>query len=120
MDPFELRAGPLTLDQPGEGDVDRITEYCQDPLFERFLTIPWPYERQHAEHFVTVFVPNGWASGDELTWALRTGGEFLGVVGLRRSGMIGYWLGAPHRGHGHMARAVNAVIDWSFEAGFVD
>lgn len=120
MDPFELRAGPLTLDQPGEGDIDRIAEYCQDPLFERFLTIPWPYERQHSEHFVTVFVPNGWASGDELTWALRTGGEFLGVVGLRRSGMIGYWLGAPHRGRGHMARAVNAVIDWSFEAGFID
>src|SRR5690606_12282165 len=53
MDPFELRAGPLTLDRPGEGDIDRIAEYCQDPLFERFLTIPWPYERQHAEHFVT-------------------------------------------------------------------
>lgn len=120
MKPFELRAGVLTLDQPGERDIDLITEYCQDPLFERFLTIPWPYHRQHAEHFVTDFVPSGWASGDELTWALRVEGEFLGVIGLRRNGMIGYWLGAMHRGNGWMPRAVTAVVDWSFGAGFVD
>ena len=66
-----LRSARLVLDQPGERDVDTIARYCTDPLFERYLTTPWPYERRHAEGFVREFVPSGWESGDECTWALR-------------------------------------------------
>lgn len=49
MEPFPLAAGPLLLDQPTEADVDAITEYCQDPVFERFLTLPSPYARRAAD-----------------------------------------------------------------------
>ena len=109
----------LVLDQPTIEDVDAITLYCQDPIVEGFLAIPWPYARSDAEFFLNEFVPAGWDSGDEVTWALRLSGEFLGVIGLRAStGMIGFWLGAPHRGHGYMPRAVSAVSDWTFETGF--
>ena len=120
MEPFILSAGTLTLDQPTTADVATITEYCQDPVFERFLTLPWPYRSAHAEFFVNEYVPRGWASGDEVTWALREpDGAFLGVVGLRaHSAMIGFWLGAPHRGHGYMPLAVSAVADWTFESDY--
>jgi len=120
MEPFSLTTGRLTLDRPAAGDVDLIASYCTDPAFERFLTTPWPYERRHAESFVGEFVPGGWSRGDEWTWAIRDrdhdGQEILGVVGVRmNSGMVGYWLGAPHRGRGIMPEALTAVIDAVFE-----
>ncbi|MEO7350075.1 MAG: GNAT family N-acetyltransferase [Terrimesophilobacter sp.] len=119
MEPFTLTAGELTLDLPTEADIPLITEYCQDPLFEKFLTIPWPYSQADAEFFVHEIVQPGWRSGDELTWAIRLDGQLLGVISVRAgSSMIGYWMGAEHRGSGHMSRAVAAVIDWVFDSGW--
>ena len=121
MEPVELRSGDLVLDQPTVDDIPIITAYCQDPIFERYLTLPWPYRRSDAEFFVNEFVPGGWSTGAEATWALRADGRFLGVVGVRLpSGMIGFWLGADNRGHGWMPRAVAAVADWAFETGLAD
>lgn len=119
--PVVLASGNLLLDQPTTADIALVTQYCQDPLFEHYLTLPWPYQRSDAEFFVTEFVPAGWSSGTEATWALRAEGRFLGVIGLRRpTGMIGFWLGAEHRGHGWMPRAVTAVVDWASTHGYVD
>ena len=117
MEPFVLRTERLVLDQPAASDVDDITAYCTDPVFEGFMTTPWPYERAHAEYFVNDYVRTGWESGREWTWAIREGERMslLGVVGIRlHSGMLGYWLGAPHRGRGIMPEAVTAVIDAVF------
>lgn len=66
MRPFTLGAGELLLDEPTEADVDAIAGYCQDPVFERFLTLPWPYARKDAEFFVNEYVPHGWESGTEV------------------------------------------------------
>ena len=122
MQPFTLSTDRLVLDELRPPDAEAIYEYCQDPDFERYLTIPWPYRLGDAEYFITEFVPAGWASGKELTWALRdAAGEFLGVVGLRVKTDrydIGYWLGSRHRGLGYMPEAVRAVIDWAFETGY--
>ncbi|WP_382304472.1 GNAT family N-acetyltransferase [Herbiconiux sp. UC225_62] len=115
---FSLTTARLTLDQPVEGDVDLIASYCSDPVFEAFMTTPWPYERKHAEYFVRSFVPDGWSRSVEWTWAIREGGgqDILGAIGVRmNSGMVGYWLGAPHRGHGIMPEALRAVVDAVFE-----
>ena len=117
MEPFVLRTERLTLNQPNDGDVELIAEFCADPAFERFMTTPWPYERHHAESFVEEFVPKGWANETEWTWAIReaTGGPLRGMIGIRLgSGMIGFWLGAPHQGHGIMSEAAAAVIDATF------
>lgn len=121
VEPFTLLAGELVLDALTDADIPRITEYCQDPAFERFLTIPWPYDRDDAEFFVREIAQAGWESGQELTWAIRLDGALLGVVSVRKaSTMIGYWIGAEHRGRGYMSRAVRAVIDWVFESGWSD
>lgn len=121
MEPVTLHADGLVLDQLIEADIPLIFEYCQDPLFEKFLTIPWPYHVTDAEFFVRFVAHSGWVRADELTWAIRHEGEFLGVISLRAANsMIGYWMGAKHRGSGHMSRAVSAVIDWAFESGWSD
>lgn len=121
MEQFTLDAPGLILDEIVSDDAERVFEYCQDPLFERVLSTPWPYTRMNANFFVSDFVPKGWRASRELTWALRTapGQPLLGVIGIRLHGGgvgdLGFWLGAPHRGHGYMPAAVTAVLDWGFE-----
>lgn len=122
MQPVALRTARLVLDLPVEGDVARVAEYCTDPLFEEYLTTPWPYTEQHAREFLTEYVPGSWRSATELTWAIRSGpGEpLMGVIGLRLpTREIGFWLGAEHRGSAYTAEALLAVSDWAF-AGLPD
>jgi RimJ/RimL family protein N-acetyltransferase len=83
MQPVVLETARLRLDQPVAGDCDRVVEYCRDPLFEAFMTLPWPYETRHADYFLGELVPRGWADASELTWAIRSapGRELMGVIG---------------------------------------
>lgn len=124
MQPFALRTERLLLDELRPEDSEALFDYCQDPEFEKYLTIPWPYRLSDASYFITEHVPQGWSSGGELSWALRSSsGELLGVVGLRsKLGRfdIGFWLGATHRGQGYMPEAVRAVLDWAFSSGFAE
>jgi RimJ/RimL family protein N-acetyltransferase len=118
MKPVDLRTSRLLLDQPTLDDVDLIAEYCADPLFEKYLTTPWPYTRADAVGFVEQYVASGWATDREYTWALRIEGELVGIVGFRpERGDIGFWMGAPHRGKGLMTEAVSAVADWLLARG---
>ncbi len=137
MRPISLHSSLLQLDLPVAADADAVFNYCQDPLFERYLTIPWPYQRAHAVGFLSEIVPAGWANDREYIWALRSArGEptgtsgfdepahaLLGVIGLRRPqpgiGSIGFWLGAPFRGRGLMPQAHRLVTDWAFTTGVV-
>jgi RimJ/RimL family protein N-acetyltransferase len=118
VDPVVLRTGRLVLDQPGPADVDRITEYCQDPPFERYMATPWPYRRPDAVHFVQRVAPGGWAAGTEESWAIRRAGELIGMISARTDHAdVGYWLGRPHRGHGYLGEALEAVLEHRFAAG---
>ena len=121
MKPTPLRTARLVLDQPTADDIDLVTEYCQDPVFEQFLSTPWPYRRRDAEKFVGQVVPGSWNNGTEATWAIREDGVFLGLIGFRTLHRdLGFWLGAPHRGRGIMPEAIGAVLDWAFELGDAD
>ncbi|MEZ5213554.1 MAG: GNAT family N-acetyltransferase [Microbacterium sp.] len=75
MDAFPLETARLTLDQPTAADVDDIARFCAEPVFDRFMVTPWPYERQHAVGFIEEYVPNGWAQNTEWTWAIREHGS---------------------------------------------
>jgi RimJ/RimL family protein N-acetyltransferase len=112
MRPYVLEDAELRLDQPGPDDVAAITEHCQDPIFERFLTLPWPYRIGDAHYFVEEHVPRGWSNGNEFTWAVRAaaGAPLVGIIGFRTARSdLGFWLGAAHRGRGIMPRAVGLV-----------
>ena len=123
MLPIDLSSPLLRLDQLVPADAEHVFRYCQDPLFERYLTVPWPYARSDADSVISGYVPGGWESDSEYTWALRgpDAPELLGVIGLRLpSGSIGFWLGAPHRGHGYMVEAQRLVFDWAFAHDVVE
>ena len=116
MLPVELRSERLILSIPeGDADIDAIARYCRDPLFERYLTTPWPYTRDDAVGFVEHYVPEGWADDREYNWAIRSDhGALLGMVGWRTRGDVGFWMGAEHRGQGYMVEALAAVCEWVF------
>ena len=116
MLPETLTGDRLVLSVPVASDIDRIAEYCDDPLIEKFLPLPSPYTRADAESFVTEFVPAGWADDRDYEWAVRdqVDGPLLGMVGWRRRGDVGFWMGAPHRGRGLMTEATAIVCEWVF------
>jgi len=120
MRPVALRTTRLVLDLPTPADAELVTHYCQDPLFERYLTTPWPYSRSDADAFLGTHVPESWASGVELTWAIRraSGAPVLGVISVRETQHeLGFWLGAEHRGAGLMSEAATAVTEWTLGGG---
>jgi RimJ/RimL family protein N-acetyltransferase len=118
MEPVVLRTRRLVLDQPTVADIDRIAEYCQDPPFERYMATPWPYRRRDAVQFVQRVAPASWASGSEEVWAVRLGGALIGMISARVDHRdVGYWLGRPHRGHGYLGEALDAVLDHRFALG---
>ncbi len=113
----------VTLTLPRETDVDRVASLCEDPAVQRWTTVPSPYTREDAEHFILDVVPAGWATGTTLTWAIRLGRDdhLNGMIGLHdiagASAEIGYWLSPEARGQGIMAESVQLVCDYGFAPG---
>ncbi|MDP9026927.1 MAG: GNAT family N-acetyltransferase [Actinomycetota bacterium] len=115
MEPVKLRSSRLVLSTPTLEDVDAIVRYCQDPLFERYLTTPWPYTRDDGVVFVEQFVPDGWAADRDCTWGIRSpDGRLLGMISWRIRGDVGFWIGAEHRRRGYTVEALGSVCDWVF------
>ncbi|GAA1515126.1 RimJ/RimL family protein N-acetyltransferase [Agromyces terreus] len=120
MQPVVIRTERLVLDLPVPADADVVTRACQDPLFESVLTTPWPYERRHADAFLGEHVPKGWATGGELTWAIRAnaGDPLVGMISVRETqNEIGFWMVREHRGAGVMSEAATAVAEWVLAGG---
>ncbi len=61
----------------------RSTRRVRIRAIQRYTTVPSPYERKHAEGFIT-FAQSRWAEGLEATWAIREGDTLAGMVGLQR------------------------------------
>lgn len=123
MEPVTLRTERLLLEVPGEGDVDAITEACQDAGIQRYTMVPSPYARADAEGFVRRAAQR-WADGVEVTWAIREGATLAGMIGVhdigRGNGSLGYWMSPGSRGRGLAVEAAAAVVDWAFAADGLD
>jgi RimJ/RimL family protein N-acetyltransferase len=123
MEPVELSDGRLLLRLPTEADVPDITRACQDADLQRWIPVPVPYERMHAEQWVDDTAAS-WAEDRELRWViveLGPGGTPsgpLGAIGLhaRDATMreIGFWMAPWARGRGIMTDAVRLVSGWGF------
>lgn len=122
MQPQTISTEPLHIRPVQVTDADAIYLACQDELIQKWtVAVPIPYERRHAEEFVRVIVPAGWAAGTDLTWAIEepSAQQLLGVISLNRiahgSAEVGYWLSPTARGHGVAANALAQVCRAGFE-----
>lgn len=118
MIPVTLHTDRLVLSIPTSADIDAIFEICQDPEVQRWTTVPSPYRREHAVGFVERVVAPGWDEGHETTWALRLGGELIGMLALfgiaDGKAELGYWMSPAHRRRGLLHEACRAVVEFGF------
>lgn len=121
-----LTDGTVLLRPPDDADVDAITQACQDPEIEAWVSTPVPYERSHAQWFIDSMVRPGWESGSDLVWSVRdpSTDRLLGMIGLHGiaagSAEIGYWVAPWARGAGAISRAVTLVVDYAFDPAGLD
>jgi RimJ/RimL family protein N-acetyltransferase len=122
MEPTEITAGRLHLRPYTAADVDAVTDACQDPLIQRWTTVPTPYERAHAEEYVERNTAEGWRAGHGRAFAVvdSVTNELLASIGLvmwdpdTRIGEVGYWTVAAARGQGVATRATQVLARWAF------
>jgi RimJ/RimL family protein N-acetyltransferase len=108
----------VTLRAHREADIEGCFEQCQDPESQRWTTIPVPYTRDDARHFVTEVVTRGWADGSSWAFAIDTDGGFGGTVELRDEGHgraeLAFGAHPRVRGTGAVERACRLLLDWGF------
>jgi RimJ/RimL family protein N-acetyltransferase len=121
----ELRTQRLTLRPLREGDIDAIVVAASDATTQRWLPLPNPYAREHAESFVREVAPATRESGAGLILAIEMDGGLAGVIDFKKTDWrhqeteIGYWTAPGYRGRGVMTEATIAVSRWALtELGF--
>jgi RimJ/RimL family protein N-acetyltransferase len=110
----------ITLRPPAPGDIDAITDACQDPEIPRWTRVPSPYTRAHAVDFVERS-SRTWAQGTDAPFVIVDAetGDLLGAIGVHRFGgedggpEVGYWIERDARGRGVATRALRLVADWA-------
>lgn len=104
-----------------EEDAQALYDYARDPRVGPMAGWPVHTSVEESRRILRdVLMP-----ADNAAVTLKTTGEVVGCIGLKepekeeRSAPgdkeIGYWVGAPHWGHGYMPEAVRELIRFCFE-----
>lgn len=114
-----LTDGVVTIRAHREDDAQGSFEQCQDPLSQRWTTVPLPYAMDDARRFVGEIMPKGWGSDSEWGFAIEAEGRYGGTISLRNEGdgraEIAYGSHPSIRGTGAMERALRLLVDWGFK-----
>lgn len=121
MDPVDITAGRLHLRAWQAGDEPVLLALGADPLAQRWTSLPAPYLPEHAATWVDRTAPEGWHSGERLSWAVcdSTTAEVLAGVTLSLGcddGVrdVAFWCLPSARGQGVVPDALGAVARWAF------
>jgi ribosomal-protein-alanine N-acetyltransferase len=115
--PDQIQTDRLVLRPFALSDVDAVFVVAGDSEWARFLPLPRPYLRSHAEQFVATQVLLD--RSVQASWAITHQGAVVGGLNIRfqfnnRLGELGY---STHRevwGRGFATEAVRAVVDQAF------
>ncbi len=125
--PSSTRVFPLTrIEGDGLGlrpvcvdDIDDIALACQDAETRDWLPLPRPYERVHAEGFVTQVASMAQEAGTGIVFAIEVDGRLHGCIDLKATDWsagtteIGYWVAPWGRGAGLAGRATRLLAEWA-------
>lgn len=113
-----LTDGDVTLRGPRLSDAPGSFEQCQDPLSQRWTTVPVPYSMADAESYLGGVLPRGWEDDTEWGFVLEHRGRYGGIVSLRNEGHgraeIAYGAHPAVRGTGAVERGLRLLLEWGF------
>ncbi|RII19870.1 ribosomal-protein-L7/L12-serine acetyltransferase [Streptomyces sp. YIM 130001] len=124
MEPITLSTERLLLRTPVAADTPAVFEACQDPMIQRWTTVPSPYARVDAEIFTERLVPDGWRDSTMYTLAAfrhdaPASGDIVAMLGLSARGTgvfeLGFWAHPRHRGNGYTVEASDAFCRWGMQ-----
>lgn len=115
--PVEIVTARLLLRPFVFGDVEDVLEQGADAEWGRFLPLPDPYLKLHAEEFLARQVLLDRTL--QASWAIVHQGSFVGGINIRfqhdhRLGEVGYSTTRPAWGNGFATEALIAVVDAAF------
>ncbi len=118
VEPATIQTPRLVLRPWQLMDVDEVLDYASDEEFARYVGMPQPYERRHAEEFVARMLLRDWDVHP--TFAITLDGVAIGDMNIRIDAVhhlaeIGYGISRTHWGKGYTTEAARAVISWAFE-----
>jgi RimJ/RimL family protein N-acetyltransferase len=119
MEACILSTQRLVLRPWQQGDVDAVLAWAADERFSRFLPLPRPYLRQHAEEFVASRMQADWTTAPAFAITLR--GRTIGDINARIEPVharaeIGYGIAPSWWGRRYTSEAARAVVTWLFES----
>ena len=119
-----LTDGTVTLRAHRDDDAEGVYEQCNDPVSQRWTTVPLPYTRDDAADFVARRAI-AWEDDTEWGFAIEADGgagasRFGGTIALepKGSGIAELAFGAHPgvRGRGVMTAAAKLILDWGFRS----
>jgi RimJ/RimL family protein N-acetyltransferase len=114
LDTDRLRLRPFRQD-----DAAWVYYVSLDPDLRHWISLPDPYLRSHARHFVDHFALATARTGQGADFAIEDPSTRIGIgwVGIHRKERnevsCGYWLAADARGLGYMTEALRAACRWA-------
>ncbi|WP_346619962.1 GNAT family N-acetyltransferase [Blastococcus montanus] len=118
-----LHTDRLVLRPYRSDDVDAVLRASQDPETQRWIsTIPVPYTRADARHFVEEVAMRERSEGTGLPVVIEVRGGLAGTGALhfrpgRLGPEIGYAVAPWARGRGYAAEAAHALAEWALGLG---
>jgi RimJ/RimL family protein N-acetyltransferase len=109
--PAALLEGETALRPWRDTDLEQLVELCQDVEISRWTRVPVPYTDSDARLYLLHRYEQA-HGGDRETVLGST--SLMNIDWHNGNAEVGYWLGAPARGHGHATRAVTAICRWAF------
>ncbi len=115
----------VTLRPYRNTDIPALVSLADNPNVAAFLTdgFPKPYSCEAAERFIAFAL----SENPRKILAITVEGTFAGSIGVypqndiyRRNAELGYWLGEPFWGKGHMVSAINKMCRYAFETWPLD
>lgn len=115
-----LRKDNIKLRQLAEDDASELARLGNDPtIFDNVRDyFPNPYSIKDAHSFITQTS----LEDPVRTFAITYREQLAGVIGIkkqtdiyRKSGEVGYWIGAPYRGVGIATIAVALITDYGIK-----
>lgn len=117
-----LTDGTVRLRALTPDDTGAVVASCSDPLNEQWTSVPSPFKRENAEHFIGVHAPALWRTGGGLAWAVCGPDDaYSGSMDLRISrsdparANVGYLCAPWARGRGRTTAALRLTCKWAFE-----